>query len=195
MPFKGLMLSASLGLALVSTTPARADICFEYTISGGGVAIALGAKVPAAPNTCERVTVVSADGGVGTGSICRSEEGAGRPTLVYQYSFSACTSPYFEAATCRIDLDINSQLPTQEPPSQSSSCTGVYAGMAPHQTSPLGGFSYFGDLKAWNCTAGPFAVIDGGGSTCFARGKGASLGAGPTRPQGAGPTPQNPDQK
>jgi hypothetical protein len=170
---KRLMLSASLGLALVSTAPARADICFQYTVSGGPVGIALGAKVPAAPNTCERVTVVGPDGAVATGSICRSEEGSSRPTLVYQYSLTTCTSPYFEAATCRIDLDINSNLPSQQPTSQSSSCTGVFAGMPPHQSSPLGGFSYLNDLKAWNCTAGPFAVIGGGGATCFARSKGA----------------------
>jgi hypothetical protein len=182
---KDLMLSASLGLAVVSTAPARADICFEYTVSGGGVAIALGAKVPAAPNTCERVTVVSpVDGGVVTGSICRSEEGAGRPTLVYQYSGTLCTTPYFEAATCRIDLDINSQLPSTKPAFQSTSCTGVWAGMAPGASSPLHGFSHLNDLKAWNCTPGPFAVIDGGGSTCFARSKGAA--------QGTGPTPQSP---
>lgn len=186
MLFKGLMLSASLGLALVSTAPARADICFEYTVSGGGVGIALGAKVPATPNTCERVTVVSpVDGSVATGSICRSGEGSGRPTLVYQYSFSACTSPYFETATCRIDLDINSQLPAQKPTSQSSSCTGVFVGMAPLQSSPLTGFSYLDDLKAWNCTGGQFAVIDGGGSTCFARGKG-------TPPRVTGPTSKPP---
>jgi hypothetical protein len=178
---KSLMLSASLGLALVSTVPARADICFEYIVSGGGVSIALGAKVPAAPNTCENVTVVSpTDGGVATGSICRSEEGSGRPTLVYQYSYSACTSPYFETATCRIELDIDSQLPAQRTDSQLSSCTGVYTGMAPGQSSQLHGFSYLDDLKAWNCTAGPFAVMDGGGSTCFARNKGAPQESGST---------------
>jgi hypothetical protein len=186
MLFKGLMLSASLGLALVSTAPARADICFEYTVSGGGVGIALGAKVPATPNACERVTVVSqVDGSVATGSICRSQEGSGSPTLVYQYSLSACTSPSFETATCRIELDINSQLPAQKPASQSSSCTGVFAGMAPGQSSPLFGFSHLDDLKAWNCTAGPFAVI-GGASTCFARGKG-------THPRETGPIPPNPE--
>jgi len=170
---KHLTLSASVGLALVSTAPARADICFEYTVSGGGIGIALGAKVPATPNTCERVTVVSADGGVATGSICRSEEGSTRPTLVYQYSLSLCTNAYFESATCRLDLDINSDLPSQKPASQSSSCTGVSANMAPGQSSPLTGFSYYNDLKAWKCTAGPFAVIGGGGATCHARRKGA----------------------
>jgi hypothetical protein len=171
---KRLILSASLWLILFSTAPARADICFEFTASGGGVGIALGAKVPAAPNTCDRLTVVGSDGGVATGSICRSEEGSSRPTLVYQYSWTSCTKPYFEAATCRIDLDINSNLPSEKPGSQSSSCTGVAVGMDPGQSRPMGGWSYLNDLKAWNCSAGPFAVIGGGGGTCFARRKGAS---------------------
>jgi hypothetical protein len=165
---KSLMLSASLGLALVSTAPARADICFEYSASGGGVGIALGAKVPAAPNTCDRVTVVGADGGVATGSICRSQEGGGAPTLVYQYSLTSCTTPYFEAATCRLRLEDNGDLPSQKPVSQNSSCSGVAAHMDPGQYRPLGGFSNSDDLKAWNCTAGPFVVI-GGAGTCYAR--------------------------
>jgi len=162
---KCLALCASVGLTLVSTAPARADICFEYTNTGGGVGIALGAKVPATPNTCERVTVVGiADGSVATGSICRSGDGS---DLAYQYSLSLCTRPYFEAATCRIELDPpNGELPAQKTASQKSSCTGVAAGMAPGQSSPLGGFSSSFDLKAWNCTAGPFAVIGGGGLTC-----------------------------
>jgi hypothetical protein len=170
---KSLMLSASLGLALVSTAPVRADICFEYSVSGGGVGIALGAKVPGDPNTCDRVTVVGADGGVATGSICKSQQGSGKPTLVYQYSLSSCTRPYFEAATCRIGLENNtSDLPSQLTASQESSCSGVAIGMDPGQYRPLGGFSYSNDLKAWNCTAGPFAVI-GGSTTCNARKTGA----------------------
>ena len=172
----------AVGFIGTSAPSARADICFEYTVSGGGIGIALGAKVPATPNTCERVTVVGADGGVATGSICRSEEGSTRPTLVYQYSLSSCTSPYFEAATCRIDLDINSSLPSQKPAFQSSSCTGVAVGMDPGQSRPLGGWSYSNDLKAWNCAAGPFAVIGGGGATCFARRKGAQV-QGPSAPE------------
>ena len=43
---KSLMLSTSLGLALVSTALARADIYFEYSASGGGVGIALGERFP-----------------------------------------------------------------------------------------------------------------------------------------------------
>jgi hypothetical protein len=172
---KSLMVSASLGLAIISTAPARADICFAYTLSGGGVGIAIGAKVPATPNTCDRVTVVGADGGVATGSICRSEEGSSKPTLVYHYVFSLCGSSYFETATCRLDLELNGNLPSQISASQASSCSGLYLGLAPgpNQSGPLHGFSYANDLKAWNCSPGPFAVIGGGGAACYARRRGA----------------------
>ena len=161
-----LMLSASLGLAIVGIAPARADICFEYTVTGGGVSVAIGAKVPA-PDTCERVTVVSTDAGVATGSICRSDQS--RPTLVYHYIFNGCINEYFEAATCRLDLNDDGNLPSSKPASQPSGCTGVWAGIAPGGSSPLHGFSYYNDLKAWLCTPGPFTIIGGGGATCHAR--------------------------
>jgi hypothetical protein len=168
---KCLMLTAaSLGLALVSTAPARAQICFEYTVSGGGVGVAIGAKLPAEPNTCERVTVVAADGGVATGSICKSDPGAGVWTLVYHYVSSLCASNNFETATCRLRLQDDGSLPSQKPASQFSSCTGMVAGVAvPGQTSPLRGFSNLDDLKVWNCSPPPFLVIGGGGSACFVR--------------------------
>jgi hypothetical protein len=191
---KGLMLSASLGLALVSADRARADICFQYN-SGGGVVIALGAKVPATPDTCERVTAVSPQGGgVATGSICLSRGNLSTPhnsNLVYQYSFTGCSNIYFESATCHILLDDNFQLPTQYPGSQRTSCSGVVAHMLPGQSSPLGGFSRKDDLKAWNCTAEPGTVVAGYYSCSpfppFPGITGAS--------QGTGPTPQYPGQK
>ncbi len=130
------------------------------------------------PNTCDRVTVVTGDAGVGTGSICRAQQGAGGPTLVYHYVFSGCTSPYFESATCRIRLEDQGDLPSDKAGTfikQTSSCSGVAAGMAPGQTSPLKGFSYSNDLKAWNCTAGDFAVISGDpGAICHARRRGVA---------------------
>jgi hypothetical protein len=173
---RNLMLTASVGLAIVSTAPARADICFEYTVSGGGVATAIGAKVPVNPNTCDRVTVVTDDGGVATGSICRSQQGAGGPVLVYHYVFNGCATPYFESATCRIRLEDQGDLPSDRAGAftrQTSSCSGVVSGMAPGQTSPLRGFSYSNDLKAWNCTPGPFVVISGEpGAVCYARRRG-----------------------
>jgi hypothetical protein len=171
---KGLMLSASLGLSVAITVPSHADICFEYTGSSpGAVGIAIGAKVPPAPNSCITVSVVdqSAPGGVATGSICRSEQGGSKPTLVYHYTYNACTGSYFESATCRIDLDLNGDLPSQKSASQVSSCSGVAADPALGQSAPLGGWSYFNDLKAWNCNPGPFAVPGGGGAQCIARGK------------------------
>src|SRR5262249_10161496 len=154
---KGLMLSASLGLALVSTAPARADICFEYN-SGGGVGYAVGAKVPAA-NTCERGTVVfSAYGAVATGSVCTSP--GGFPTLVYQSSLSPCTPPYFESAPCHVELNIGTQdLPSQPTGSQRSSCSGVSTHMPPGQYAPMSGFSNADALKAWNCTFDPNALV------------------------------------
>ena len=75
----GLMLSTSLGLVVASPASVQADICFEYTGSSPGiVAVAIGAKVPASPNSCVTVSVVdqAAPGGMATGSICRSEEGS-----------------------------------------------------------------------------------------------------------------------
>ncbi len=171
---KRLLLSASLGLAVAAVAPARADICFEYTGSSpGAVGIAIGAKIPSAPNSCVTVSVVdqSAPGGIATGSICRSEQGGGRPTLVYHYTYNACTGSYFESATCRLDLELNGDLPSQKTASQVSSCSGVAADPAPGQSASLGGWSYFNDLKAWNCNPGPFAVPGGGGAQCLARGK------------------------
>jgi hypothetical protein len=107
--------------------------------------------------------------GLATGSICRSEEGAGAPTLVFQYTYDACTGPggYFESATCRINLDINGGLPTQ-PTNQVSFCNGVYVSLLPNASGPL---TQFNDptLKVWYCTGGPFVVPGGDGGQCFAR--------------------------
>jgi hypothetical protein len=165
------MLSASLGLAIVgAAAPARADVCFEYTVSGGGLSVAIGAKVPVFQNTCERVTIVSMDGGVATGSICMS---AGQDTLVLHYVFDGCLNEYFEAATCRIGLENQTTLPTKEPTFQPTSCTGVYAGLVPGQSSPLNGFNYLNDLKAWTCTPAPLQVLGGGGGQCHVKTKGA----------------------
>lgn len=137
---KGVLLIAFLVPAFASTSDARADMCFQYG-SGGGVTIAIGAKVPPI-NTCTPVSLVEqiygGRLGLATGSICRSEEGGSRPTLVFQYTYDACTGPggYFESATCRIDLGINGDLPTK-PSDQNSYCNGVYAGLMPNQSGSL----------------------------------------------------------
>ena len=70
---KGVLLIAFLVPAFASTSDARADMCFQYG-SGGGVTIAIGAKVPPI-NTCTPVSLVEqiygGRLGLATGSICR----------------------------------------------------------------------------------------------------------------------------
>src|SRR5215204_2546669 len=140
---KSLLLSAILISVLTTVPGARADICFQYG-SGGGLSVAIGAKVPAA-NTCTPVTLVEqlvpfTRVGVATGSICRSE--VGFSVLVLQYTYPACTGPgsYFESATCEIRLSDQSDLPTK-PSDQISSCNGVYAGLQLNQAGPLRQFA------------------------------------------------------
>ena len=167
---KSALLSAFIVSVCAIPPTARADICFQYG-TGGGVSVAVAAKVPAI-NNCSPVTLVEqvygGRLGVGTGSICRSEEGSSRPTLVYQYTYNACSGPggYFESATCRIDLDINGELPTK-PSDQNSLCNGVYAGLMPNQSGPLKQFND-STLKVWSCAGGPFVVPGGGSAQCFA---------------------------
>src|SRR5687767_12053639 len=104
------MLPAAFILSVFVNLPnAQADICFQYG-SGGGLSAALGAKLPER-NTCAPVALVEqlAIGsrlGVATGSICRGE-GVGYPTLVLQYTYTACGGPggYFESATCQVRLN------------------------------------------------------------------------------------------
>jgi hypothetical protein len=168
---KGALIAAFLLSVFAATPDARADICFQYG-TGGGVVIAIGAKVPPI-NTCTPVSLVEqiygGRAGLATGSICRSEEGSSRPTLVFQYTYDACSGPggYFESATCRIDIGLNGDLPAAKPSDQNSWCNGVYAGLAPNQSGSL---TQFNDhtLKVWSCTGGPFAVPGGGSAQCFA---------------------------
>lgn len=173
----------ALGLLSASMPSARADICFHYG-SGGGIAVAKGAKLPA-PNTCIPATLVEVStptaqgrGGIATGTICTGDPGSSQPTLVYQYTYDACSGPggYFESATCRISISNSStggviDLPSAEPPpgSQPSSCNGVYVGLPPNQSGPLKQFTDL-TLNVWNCTNFP-SVPGGGGAQClgFAR--------------------------
>ena len=169
---KGVLLTAFLLPVFASASGARADICFQYG-TGGGVVIAIGAKVPPV-NTCIPVSLVEqiygGRLGLATGSICNSEQGSSRPTLVFQYTYDACTGPggYFESATCRIDLEVPSGNLPDKPSNQNSWCNGVYVSLPSNQSGPL---TQFNDstLKAWNCTGGPFVVPGGGSAQCFAR--------------------------
>jgi len=85
---KGVLLTTFFLPVLASVPGARADICFQYG-TGGGVVIAIGAKVPPV-NTCTPVSLIEqiygGRLGLATGSICNSEQGSSRPTLVFQYT-------------------------------------------------------------------------------------------------------------
>lgn len=169
---KGVLLTAFL-LPIVDSTPsALADICFQYG-TGGGISIAIGAKVPPV-NTCTPVSLVEqiygGRLGLATGSICNSEQGSSRPTLVFQYTYDACSGPggYFESATCRIDLEIPSGNLPDQPSNQNSWCNGVYVSLSSNKSGPLTQFND-SSLKAWNCAGGPFVVPGGGSTQCFAR--------------------------
>jgi hypothetical protein len=169
---KVVLLTAFLLPVFASAPVAQADICFQYG-TGGGIAIAIGAKVPPV-NTCTPVSLVEqiygGRLGLATGSICNSEQGSSRPTLVFQYTYDACSGPggYFESATCRIDLEVPSGNLPNQPSNQNSWCNGVYVSLPSNQSGPL---TQFNDstLKAWNCTGGPFVVPGGGSAQCFAR--------------------------
>jgi len=126
-------------VSLATASPSAADLCFQYG-SGGGIAVARGATVPA-PNKCQNLALyeVGAAGleGAATGSICQDWAGA---TLVFHYTYDACLGNpggYFESATCRIELK-DGRLP-----STASSCRGkVNNGTFTDDT-----------LKVWSCDA------------------------------------------
>jgi hypothetical protein len=178
---KGALLIALLAPSFAGMPGARADMCFQYG-SGGGIAVAIGAKVPQI-NTCTPVSLVEqiygGRLGLATGSICRSEEGSSRPTLVFQYTYDACSGPggYFESATCRIDIGINGDLPTK-PSDQNSYCNGVYTGLLPNQSGPLNQFND-NTLRVWYC--GPSIVPGGGSAQCFAQRPHAKIDAAPVK--------------
>jgi hypothetical protein len=165
---KGVVLIATLGPIFVGPYAGATDICFQYG-SGGGVAVAIGATLPA-PNSCTTVPLVEQfEGGrlgVATGSICVAPD---EPTLVYQYTYDACTGPggYFESATCRIKIQESSlggiaALPPQ-PTNQVSSCNGVYADPEANKSASLTQFTDT-TLEVWQCNV-PL-VPGGGGAQC-----------------------------
>lgn len=168
--FRKAMLPAVLLVSMFVITPAaRADICFQYG-SGGGLSVALGAKLPER-NTCAPITLVEqlAIGsrlGVATGSICRGE-GVGFPVMVLQYTYTACAGPggYFESATCQVRLNDQSELPTGQTGGQVSSCNGFYASLPLSQSGPLRQFSDT-TLKVWSCSSPAFTISNAGDAQC-----------------------------
>ena len=130
----------ALALIAFGASSAKAtDLCFQYG-SGGGIAVARGATLPAA-NKCINLALyeVGSGGleGSATGSLCQDWAGA---TLVYHYTYDACIGrpgSYFESATCRLQLN-NGGIPTT-----ASSCRGkVNNGQFTDTT-----------LKLWSCDA------------------------------------------
>jgi hypothetical protein len=171
-----LLLIVSLG-SVLACSGAQADICFLYG-SGGGMSVAKGAKLPPV-NACMPVALVEQDGvgsrvGVATGSVCMGDTGSGFPTVVFQYTYDACSGPgsYFESATCRININSSSGggvigLPTEDPGSekQPSYCNGVYTGLGPNQAGPLRQFTDQ-TLRVWDCTNANYHVPGGPITDC-----------------------------
>src|SRR5262249_1599339 len=121
----GLLLTAALGLFVASAPVAKADMCFRYTLSGGGTQVARAATLPAA-NTCQPLAFFESGGlsGAATGSMCVDNDNF---TVVFQYTYHGCVGfpgSYVESATCRLQLQDGS-LPTT-----SSSCRGTANGGA-----------------------------------------------------------------
>ncbi len=95
---KGLLFIAALGLVVASAPSARADICFQYQKSGGGILVAQGATTIPAVNACQPLAMyegaVGGLGGAATGSICT--DGTEDTTIVYHYTYDGCIGNYFE---------------------------------------------------------------------------------------------------
>jgi len=114
-----------IGLSLANLPDAKADLCFRY--SDGGIAVAKGAKLPE-PGTCQTLALYEVDpggrDGAANGMICRDGPGVGGKTIIFHYTYDACTGggSYFESATCRLQLT----LPGTTLPTVSSSCRGTY---------------------------------------------------------------------
>lgn len=121
------MLLVALGLVAVSSAGARAvDLCLDFS-GGGGVAL----KRFKAPSRNKCVPIQGIDNesypGALSGTGCTSATG---DRLILHYTYhSFRTTGYFESATCRLVLPIDSAI--------DGSCAGTYL------TSPGTGQTYF----------------------------------------------------
>ena len=162
-----LLSAAVIGVSLSNLPDAKADLCFRYG-SGGGIAVAKGAKLPE-PGTCQPLALyeVAPGGraGAANGMICRDGPGAGGLTIIFHYTYDACTGggSYFESATCRL------QLGSAGPgtlPTVSSSCRGTY-GHAPSTPNPVPLKNFVDStLKLDDCSGVDTTVPGGGGAQC-----------------------------
>jgi hypothetical protein len=145
---KGLLLITAAMFVVASAPNARADLCFRYAKSGGGTLVARGAQLPSNGN-CQPLALFESGGllGAASGTICRDNTD-GR-TIIFQYTYAGCTASYFEAATCRIQVDDSNRT-------ASSSCRGTLATGTP--------FVNNNDADLESCTG--VTLVGGGGSTC-----------------------------
>jgi hypothetical protein len=105
-----ILLSAVVTLSLANPPDARADLCFRYTKSGGGTAVAKDAKLPE-PGMCQSLALFEVGGSLGAanGMICR--DSVGGLTILFHYNYDACRgsgdpepNSYTESGTCRLKL-------------------------------------------------------------------------------------------
>jgi hypothetical protein len=132
-----LLSAAVIGLSLANLPDAKADLCFRYG-SGGGTQVAKGAKLPE-PGTCQPLALYEVEpggrAGAANGMICRDGPGSGGLTIIFHYTYDACTGggSYFESATCRLEL---SHVGPGTLPTVGSSCRGTF-GHAPSTPNPV----------------------------------------------------------
>jgi len=175
-------ITVAFALVVASAPNARADMCFRYSASGGGVYVAQ-ADLPTAPNKCITLSLyepLQSGGllGAGTGTLCTSSGGT---FVVFNYVYHNClalgpSSPfnvdgdsYFESATCQARLSQSGGtvgiLPTTNP----SVCRGTVIRGKLGQAGAVGAFFNHDDLKIEKCdsNAPQFVVPTGGGTDCF----------------------------
>jgi len=146
-------ITVAFGLVLASAPNARAALCFQYTKSGGGIAVAQ-ADLPE-PNRCVSLALYEVEPppsllGAANGTLCRSTQDN---FVIYHYTFQGCmglnkTDSYFESATCRVQLGRDGSLP-----SGFSICRGTVISGKPGAAGQVGNFVVTDDLVISKCDA------------------------------------------
>jgi len=155
---RGLLIFTALGLAIVNSPSARADMCFRYTTTFGGTYVMKGVTLPNA-NSCIPLAMYEASnapeagfGGAATGSLCLATDGS---TVVFQYTYDGCTGDYFESGICRLQLNGDGDpLPTT-----SSSCRLTLSGGI--------FYHYVNDAQIYSCDSSQLLLPGGGGAQCI----------------------------
>ena len=152
---RGLLIFTALGIVVASVPSAKADMCFSYTKTGGGVLVMQGVTLPA-PNTCQPVAMYEAApgtfGGAATGMICH--DGTDGRTIVFQYTFDGCTADYFESGICRLQLPNDLSLPTISSTCRLTLGSGIF-------------YREVDDAVISSCDSKALPVPGGGGGQCL----------------------------